>query len=154
MSDTRKSPSRKTGHYQRFNIEGLEYAIVISKSGSVSLDLLGGVTKQGSAHRSPCKDLFWDEPRFEDVDLGINTFKVFSMVKRVLLRYVFTKKPGRIGFSASTGRKAGVYRWMAGRLARQLKNYNLVEYPAGVFNFYKQAQPAWSAAEEVGYVHC
>ena len=154
MSDTRKSTPRKTGHYQRFKIEGLEYAIAISKSGSVSLDLLGGVTKQGSAHRNPCKDLFWDEPRFEDVDLGINTFKVFSVVKRVLLRYVFTKKPGRIGFSASTGRKVGVYRWMAGRLAGQLKNYNLVEYPAGVFNFYKQVQSAWNDTEEASHVHC
>ena len=154
MSDTRKSPSRKTGYYQRFKIEGLEYAIAISKSGTVSLDLLGGVTKLGSAHRSPCKDLFWDEPRFEDVDLGINTFRVFSTVKRDLLRYVFTKKPGRIGYSASTDRKVEVYRWMADRLARQLKNYNLVEYPAGVFSFYKQAQPAWDVAEEAGYVHC
>ena len=35
MSDTRKSPSRKTGHYQRFKIEGLEYATEISEVGYV-----------------------------------------------------------------------------------------------------------------------
>jgi hypothetical protein len=35
MSDTRKSPSRKTGHYQRFKIEGLEYADYIFDGGGV-----------------------------------------------------------------------------------------------------------------------
>ena len=124
--------------YKCFKIEGLEYGMGISESGNVWLDLLGGMTKKGSACRNPCKGLFWDEPCFDDVDLGINAFKVFSVVKRILLEYIFTTKPWRIGFSASTGRKVRVYRWMAVRLARQLKNYKLVEFPAGVFNFYKQ----------------
>ena len=51
-----------------FRIEGVEYRVGITRSGAVWLDLIGGVTKKGSARRSPCKDLFWDEPNFEDVD--------------------------------------------------------------------------------------
>ena len=134
MPDTHK----ESGLYQRFKIEGLEYGLTINASGTVWFSLLGGMTKKGTANRNPCTDLFWDEPNFEDVDLGVNTFKVFSRVKHILLNYVFSVKPWRIGFSASTDRKVRVYRWMAWRLARQLMNYNLVEYPLGEFNFYKQ----------------
>jgi hypothetical protein len=125
----------------RFNIERLEYGLHISKSGNVCLDLMGGTTKQGSAYRNPCEDLFWDEPYFGDIDLGINALKVLRKAKRILLGYVFNTKPGRIGFAASTDRKVRIYRWMAERMAGEWKDYNLVEYPAGTFNFYKQYKP-------------
>ena len=98
---------------------------------------MGGTTKKGSAYRNPCKDLFWDEPYFEDVDLGIDALKVLKKVKQILLAYVFNTRPGRIGFAASTNRKVGIYRWLAKRLASQMLVYNLVEYPAGEFNFYR-----------------
>jgi hypothetical protein len=125
----------------RFNIERLEYGLHISKSGNVCLDLMGGTTKQGSAYRNPCEDLFWDEPYYGDIDLGINALKVLRKAKRILLGYVFNTKPGRIGFAASTDRKVRIYRWMAERMAGEWKDYNLVEYPAGTFNFYKQYKP-------------
>jgi hypothetical protein len=125
----------------RFNIERLEYGLHISKSGNICLDLIGGTTKQGSANRNPCDDLFWDEPYYGDIDLGINALKVLRKAKRILLGYVFNTKPGRIGFAASTERKVRIYRWMAERMAARLPDYNLVEYPAGKFNFYKQYKP-------------
>ena len=125
--------------HKRFNIDYLEYFLHINQSGDICLDLEGGVTREGSAWRSPCTDLFWDEPNFEDVDLGINTLTVFMKVKSILLQHVFGMKPGRLGFSASTGRKIPIYRWMAHRLARQLRNYTLMEFPEGVFNFYRLA---------------
>jgi len=140
--------------YQRFIVDQLEYGMGVSKSGNVWLDLLGGVTRKGSACRNPCKDLFWDEPCFEDVDLGVNTLRVFRAAGDNLLRYIFTKRPGRIGFSASTERKVNVYRWMAARLARRLKNYNLVEYPAGMFNYYRQASVSAEASEEIRHATC
>jgi hypothetical protein len=121
----------------RFNVERLEYCLRVSKSGVVCLDLVGGTTKKGSAYRNPCDDLFWDAPYFGDIDLGINALKVLKKVKRILLAYVFNTKPGRIGFAASTDRKVKIYRWFAKRLTSQMRNYNLVEYPAGAFNFYK-----------------
>ena len=133
---------RGYGLEKQFRIEGLNYRMLISRAGDIQFDLIGGMTKKGSANRNPCKDLFWDEPNFEDVDLGIDTFKVFNVVKQILLEFVFTQQPGRFGFSASTARKIRIYRWMAERLARLLGNYNKVEYPAGVFNFYKWAQSA------------
>jgi hypothetical protein len=140
--------------YQRFKIEGLEYGMGIGESGNVWLDLLGGVTKKGTANRNPCMDLFWDEPNFDDVDLGADTFRVLSTAKAILVKYVFTKKPARIGFSASTERKAEIFRWMASRLAKQLRNYNLVEYPPGVFNFYRLARAAWNADVVDAHVYC
>ena len=133
---------------KRFSIDGLDYRMVITRSGDVWFDLVGGMTRKGSANRNPCKDLFWDEPNFEDVDLGTNTFKVFNVVKQILLKYVFTQQPVRFGFSASSERKIRIYRWMAERLARLLGNYNKVEFPAGVFNFYKLANPAFCDGEE------
>ena len=139
---------------QRFRIEGLDYRMGITRSGNVWFELVRGATKKGSASKNPCKDLFWDEPNFDDVDLGIDTFKVFNVVKKFLQEYVFAKSPGRIGFSASTTRKIRIYRWMAQRLARRLNRYNLVEYPAGEFNFYKQAEPAGIFAGECGHVDC
>ena len=139
---------------KKFRVEGAEYRMGITRSGDVWFELTGGMTKKGSAWRNPCKDLFWDEPNFEDVNLGIDTFKVFNVVKKFLLEHIFTKRPWRVGFSASTTRKIRIYRWMAERLARQLENYNLVEHPIGFFNFYKQALPVFCASEERGYVHC
>jgi hypothetical protein len=123
-----------------FKVDRLEYGLHISKSGNICLDLIGGTTKQGTANRNPC-DLFWDEPYFGDIDLGINAMKVLRKAKRILLGYVFNTKPGRIGFAASTDRKVRIYRWMAERMAGEWKDYNLVEYPAGTFNFYKQYKP-------------
>ena len=128
---------------KKFRVEGAEYRMGITRSGDVWFELTGGMTKKGSAWRNPCKDLFWDEPNFEDVNLGIDTLKVINVVKKVLLESIFTKRPGRVGFSASTSRKVRIYRWMAERLARLLENYNKVEYPAGVFNFYKLANSAF-----------
>ena len=130
--------------HKRFNIDDLEYFLHINQSGDIWLDLEGGVTRKGSAWRSPCADLFWDEPNFEDVDLGINGLTVFIKVKNILLQHVFGMKPGRLGFSASTGRKIPIYRWMAHRLARQLRNYTLVEFPEGAFNFYRLANTAFA----------
>jgi hypothetical protein len=137
-----------------FRIEGVEYRIGITQLGNVWFELIGGMTKKGSAYRNPCKDLFWDEPNFHDVDLGIDTLRVFNVVQKSIVEYVFTKKPVRIGFSASTDRKVRIYRWMAARLSKRLKNYTLVEYPTGVFNFYKQVQPAWITGEEQNHVLC
>jgi hypothetical protein len=134
--------------YQEFKIDRLEYGLGISKSGNVWLDLLGGVTKTASANRNPCKNLFWDEPVFADVDLGVNTFKVLNMAQKLLLSHVFTKKPYRIGFCALTNRRTSIYRWLAARVARQIQNYLLVEFPEGVFNFYRQVQPGPIATEE------
>lgn len=128
--------------YKRFNIEGLQYSLHITKTGTIGLDLEGGVTRKGSAWRNPGEDLFWDEPNFKDVDLGINTLRVLIKVKSILLQYVFGMKPGRLGFSASTARKVPIYRWVAHRLARQLTNYTLVEFPEGVFNFYRLTNTA------------
>ena len=142
------------GMEKRFSIDGLDYRMVITHSGNVWFDLVGGVTRKGSANRNPCKDLFWDEPNFEDVDLDVDALRVFNVVKKFLLEYVFTKKPGRIGFCASTWRKVGIYRWVAARLARQLVSYNLVEYPEGTFSFYRQVQPALRASEGQCYVDC
>ena len=136
-----------------FRIDGVKYRLGITPSGNVWLDLIGGATKKGSARPYP-GDLFWDVPNFKDVDLNIDTFKVFNVVKKFLLEYVFAKRPGRIGFSASTTRKIRIYRWMAQRLARQLNRYNLVEYPAGEFNFYKRAEPAGSFGGECSHVDC
>lgn len=134
--------------YQKFEIDKLEYGLGISQSGNVWLDLLGGATKKGLAYRSPCKDLFWDEPWFDDVDLGVNTFKVFRVAADILLQHIFSKRPWRIGFSASTERKVKVYRWMVARLLGRIPNYNLVEYPEGVFNFYRlTGTPEWFAEE-------
>jgi hypothetical protein len=126
---------------RRFNLDGLRYSLHISQTGEVVLDLLGGMTRKGSAYRS-CSDLFWDEPNFSDVDLGANALKLLSRVKAMLLEYVFRERPWRFGFAASTSRKAPIYRWIAGRLARKLGRYNLVEYPEGVFNFYRLAGQA------------
>jgi len=58
------------GHYP-FKIDQLEYALHIGESGSVWLNLEGGVTRKGSVNRNPCDDLFWDAPNFSDVDLGV-----------------------------------------------------------------------------------
>ncbi len=121
----------------RFDIDRLKYCLHIDKSGNVWLDLRGGTTKKGNAYRSPSKDLFWDEPYFEDVDLGIDALKVLKKVKQILLAYVFYTRPWRIRFVASTNRKVGIYRWLAKRLASQMLIYNLVEYPVGEFNFYR-----------------
>ena len=88
--------------HKRFNIDSLKYSLHITKAGNIWLDLEGGVTRKGSAWRSPCDDLFWDEPYFDDVDLGINTLAVFIKVKNILLQHVFGVKPVRLGFSAST----------------------------------------------------
>ena len=128
---------------KRFRIEGLDYRMLISRTGDIRFDLLGGMTKKGSANRNPCTDLFWDEPNFEDVDLGADTFKVFKAVKQILLEYVFSQQPVRFGFSASSERKIRIYRWMSSRLAKLLENYNKVVYPACVFNFYKLANSAF-----------
>jgi hypothetical protein len=125
-----------------FKVERLEYGMHISKSGDICLDLIGGTTKQGTADRNPCDDLFWDEPYYGDIDLGINTLKVLRKAKRILLRYVFSTKPGRIGFAASTERKVRIYRWIAERMVGEIQNYNLVEYPVGKFNFYRQYKAA------------
>ena len=139
---------RSCGLEKRFRIEGLDFRMLISRSGDIRFDLLGGMTKKGSANRNPCTDLFWDEPNFKDVDLGADTFKVFKAVKQILLEYVFSQQPVRFGFSASSERKIRIYRWMSARLARLLENYNKVEYPAGEFNFYKLANPTFCDGEE------
>ena len=123
----------------KFNIDRLEYCLHISKSGNICLDLIHGTTKKGRAKsRRTLEEQLWpDLPYFGDIDLGVDTFKVLKKVKRILLEYVFNTRPGRIGFTASTDRKVNIYRWFAKRLAVQMRNYNLVEYPAGEFNFYK-----------------
>jgi hypothetical protein len=123
-----------------FRIDGLKYGLYISESGSIALDLLGGATKVGSANRGPSDDLFWDTPYFGDINLGINTLKVFNVAKQIVLKYAFTRKPWRLGFSASTDRKVTIYRWMAARLSKKLRNYYLVEFPEGVFNFYRPSK--------------
>ena len=129
---------------KHFRIDGLKYALHISKTGEVALDLLGGATRKGSANRS-CRDLFWDTPNFDDVDLGADALKLVRVVSGLLLEYAFRERPWRIGFSASTVRKAPIYRWLAARFAKKLTGYNLVEFPEGVFNFYRLSNPRLAA---------
>ena len=133
--------------HKRFNIDSLQYFFHINQAGDIWLDLEGGVTRKGPAGRSPCTDLFWDEPNFEDIDLGINTLTVFIKVKKILLQHVFGMKPGRLGFTASSSRKISIYRWMAHRLVKQLRDYTLVEFPEGDFNFYRLASTAFTNGE-------
>ena len=68
----------------------------------------------------------------DDVDLGADALKLVRVVSGLLLEYAFRERPWRIGFSASTGRKAPIYRWLAARFAKKLTGYNLVEFPEGV----------------------
>jgi hypothetical protein len=35
-----------------------------------------------------------------------------------------------------------IYRWIAERMVGEIQNYNLVEYPVGKFNFYRQYKSA------------
>ena len=127
-----------------FRIDGLRYALHISGNGEIALELLGGATRKGSANRS-CRDLFWGTPNFDDVDLGADALKLVRVVSGLLLDYAFRERPWRMGFSASTGRKVPIYRWLAARFARKLTGYNLVEFPEGVFNFYRLSNTGLAA---------
>lgn len=118
-----------------FKIDGLDYVVAVSEAGDLAFALIGGASKKGSAFRKG--DLFWDEPNYDDVDLVSNSLKVFRKVKEILLQHLFTNRPWRLGFYATTERKARIYHWFANRLANELKGYTLVEHPDGVFNFYK-----------------
>jgi hypothetical protein len=120
-----------------FKIDGLDYVVAVSEAGDLAFALIGGASKKGSTFRKD--DLFWDEPNYADVDLVSNSLKVFRKVKEILLQHLFTKRPWRLGFYATTERKARIYHWFANRLANELKGYMLVEHPDGVFNFYKVA---------------
>jgi hypothetical protein len=119
-----------------FEIDGLDYVVAISEAGDLAFALIGGASKKGPTYRS--YDLFWDEPDYSDVDLLENSLKVFRKVKEILLQHLFAKRLWRLGFYATTERKTRIYRWLANRLAKELKEYLLVEYPPGEFNFYKQ----------------
>jgi hypothetical protein len=80
--------------------------------------------------------------------------QVLNTARELLLNHVFTKKPYRIGFCALTHRRVSIYRWLAARVARQIQKYTLVEFPEGVFNFYRQVQPGPVATEEDAHERC
>ena len=126
---------------RRFKIDLLDYLLTVSDMGEVRLELLGGVTRKGRAGRTPAESLFWDDPVYEDVDLGVDTFRVLGAVKEFLLEHVYSTRPWQLFFAASSVRKVPIYRWLALRLDRVLGGYILVEEPGGVFSFYRQHVP-------------
>lgn len=122
---------------KEFVVYGLEYILTISAAGDVAFSLIGGVSRKGAARKTDIYDLFRDEPRYEDVDLASNSFAVFIKVKQIVLGWVYRTNPWRVAFYATTARKISVYRWIASRVAKNLKGYDLVEAPEGTFSFYK-----------------
>ena len=124
---------------QTFKHEGLTYLVMISSSGGFGFELVGGNTPKGSAYdRKRANDLWYhDTPNYEDVDLLSNALPVYRKAAEILVEWFYTKRPWRVHFSASTERKVKIYRWFAARLAKRLGDYSLVEYPTGVFNFYR-----------------
>ena len=128
-----------------FENDGLEYVVTISNSGELGFTLIGGQSKKGSALRCPSEDLFWDEPRFDDADLNHDALTVYRKVQDIVLNYVFIHKVWLLRFTATTKRKAKVYKWMAKRLGKKLTNYNLIEHPPGTFSFYRYASPQLAA---------
>ena len=128
-----------------FENDGLNYVVTISETGELGFALIGGQSKKGCALRCPSESLWWDEPRFDDADLNRDALAVYKKVQDFVLTYVFTHKVWLLKFTASTKRKARVYRWMAKRLSKKLFNYNLIEYPPGTFSFYRLANPQLAA---------
>jgi hypothetical protein len=124
---------------REFSVDGLQYRAMMSKSGNFGFEILGGNSPKESTYnrKRDLYNLYPEIPNLEDVDLNFNALPVFRKAGEILLEWLYTKKPWRIGFSASTQRKVKIYRWFAARLAKRLSDYSLVEYPTGVFNFYR-----------------
>ena len=101
----------------------------------VSFGLIGGATNKGSIY-DPFY-LFNDEPEFSDVDLVPNALPVLVQFKQILMDYVWSRRPWKFGFTASTERKVPIYQWMAKRLSKELSSYTFIEYPMGNFLFHK-----------------
>ena len=101
----------------------------------VSFGLIGGATNKGRI----CDPfyLFNDEPEFSDVDLVPNALPVLVQFKQVLMEYVWSRRPWKLEFTASTQRKVPIYQWMAKRLSKELPSYTFIEYPVGNFLFHK-----------------
>ena len=102
----------------------------------VSFGLIGGATTIGSTY-DPFDDLFNDEPKFSVVDLVPNALPVLVQFKQVLMEYVWSRRPWKFGFTASTERKVPIYQWMGKRLSKELPSYTFIEYPMGNFLFHK-----------------
>ena len=101
----------------------------------VSFGLIGGATIKGSTY-DPF-DLFHDQPKFSDVDLVPTALPVLIQFKQILMEYVWSRRPWKFGFTASTQRKVPIYQWMAKRLSKELTSYTFIEYPVGNFSFHK-----------------
>lgn len=130
---------------RRFSINGLDYVASITKSGSFTFHLAGGSTRKGTVyhHQRDRYDLFPEERLVEDIDLNPYALPVLRKAGEILLEWMHKKNPWHIHFSASTPRKIRIYRWLAKRLVKkQLGGYQLVEYPEGVFNFYRLVSPS------------
>ena len=107
----------------------------MSKDYRISFGLVGGFTSKGNAIDP--HDLFWDEPKFSDVNLMGNGLSVLLRFRQILISYIHENKPWMLKFTASTSRRISIYRWMVQRALKQLPAYKLIEYPPGQFFVYR-----------------
>jgi hypothetical protein len=126
---------------KEFEINGLKYLAMLSKSGEFGSELIGGNSRKGSTYdrKRALSDLYYhDTSVIDDVNLNSNCLPVFRKAGEILIGWLHEKKLWRVGFSASTARKVKVYRWFANRLAAKLMDYEMVESPVGAFSFYRR----------------
>ena len=121
----------------KFTVQGLKYELRIDVRGEISLILVGGSTRKGTAEQANIYDLFRREPRVDDVDLVSNGLSVLMRAKGLILAYVYQFRPWYLSISATTKRKTAVYRWIIERTLRNIDGYHVVEAPSGTFSIYK-----------------
>ena len=120
-----------------FTIEGLRYELRIDVKGEASLILVGGRSRKGAVAHPNIYDLYRHEPRVDDVDLVSNGYSVLMRAKQLIMTFVHKFRPWRLSISATTNRKAAVYRRIIERTVRDIDGYHLVEAPIGTFSIYK-----------------
>jgi len=121
----------------KFTVQGLKYELRIDVRGEISLTLVGGCTRKGTAAHPNINDLFRREPRVDDVDLVSNGFSVLMRAKELILAHVYQFRPWYLSITATTKRKIAVYRWIIEKTLRSIDGYHVVEAPTGTFSFYK-----------------
>ncbi len=141
---------------QAFEVDGFEYVLVLPEAGKIGLALTSGHIP----NHGPIRGLYRQHDPFErwedytpgveildDVDIGINGFRLMREVLGRINGWVNRARPSYFIISPSTERKAPIYARICNSLARRIHGYHCQQIGKS-FYFFRLATNGVEAVAE------
>jgi len=110
-------------YYEKFKVDNILYEFWVNDNFEISFAVLRGTSKKGSFSKN------FDSDEYDDLDISISPFKVFSKVTELTLKWVRNNMPYKFSFHSTTDRKNKVYEHIIMKVFKTatdlVKNYHV-----------------------------